>query len=78
MLGKLRYLWTITSGYRLRPWASPYLRWRLKTYFGRQGDVRGGSELFALLWRERREMWRFLNWVEEQQSDQRKRTAWIE
>ncbi len=75
MLGKLCYLWTITSGYRLRPWNSPYLRWRLETYFGKQGEVHGAGELVGLLWRERREMWRFLNWVEERQADRVKRTS---
>ena len=30
----LRILWRLTRGYRLRPWRSPYLRWRIETYWG--------------------------------------------
>ncbi len=30
----LRFLWRATRGYRLRPWRSPYLRWRIETYWG--------------------------------------------
>jgi hypothetical protein len=70
MLGTIRYLWGITAGYRLRPWRSPYIRWRLETYFGKSGEARSGGEFVRLLWRERREMWRFLHWVEERQDEQ--------
>lgn len=70
MLGAIRYLWGITAGYRLRPWRSPYVRWRLETYFGKGGDVNSRGEFCRLLWRERREMWRFLRWVEERQAEQ--------
>ena len=38
MVTALRYYWITARGYRLRPWASPYLRWRLETFFG--GDMR--------------------------------------
>src|SRR5580704_9539814 len=37
MLTALRYYWITAKGYRLRPWASPYIRWRLETFFG--GDM---------------------------------------
>ena len=30
----LRFLWRATRGYRLSPWRSPYLRWRMETYWG--------------------------------------------
>jgi len=30
----LRFLWRASRGYRLRPWNSPYLRWRIETYSG--------------------------------------------
>ncbi len=63
-------MWKITAGYRLRPWRSPYVHWRLETYFGKQGDVHGGGALVRLLWRERRELRRFLHWVEERQVEQ--------
>ena len=30
----IRFLWIASRGYRLRPWDSPYLRWRIETYAG--------------------------------------------
>jgi len=70
MWGAIRYIWGISAGYRLQPWRSPYVRWRLETYFGKQGDVRGAAEFYRLMWRERREIKRFLDWVEERQAEQ--------
>jgi hypothetical protein len=65
-----RYYWTIAKGYRMRPWASPYIRWRLETLFGQAAaDVRGW-EFAALLWRERARMRRFLRWAAERQAAQ--------
>lgn len=74
MWGAIRYVWGITAGYRLRPWRSPYIRWRLETYFGPRGEVQSGGQFCRLLWRERREMGRFLRWVEERQAEQAARS----
>jgi len=30
--------WRLARGYRLRPWRSPYLRWRIETYSGIHAD----------------------------------------
>lgn len=46
------------------------MRWRLETYFGKSGQVCGGKDFCRVLWRERREMRRFLLWVEERQAEQ--------
>jgi len=73
MLGALRYIWTAATGYRLRPWESPYLRWRMETFFGPQASELSAREFFNLLWRERARMRRFLAWVEERQREQHKR-----
>jgi hypothetical protein len=42
-----RFLWRTTRGYRLRPWASPYLRWRIETYWGWHADQIGAREFWA-------------------------------
>ena len=73
MLNALRYFWIISAGYRLRPWKSPYIRWRLETYFGKDASVDGPAAFFSLLWREREQMKRFLEWVEERRQEQRGR-----
>jgi len=61
----LRYYWITAKGYRLRPWASPYIRWRLETFFGGDMHALGPSGLFALMWRERSQFLRFLAWTAE-------------
>ncbi len=73
MFSALRYYWITAKGYRLRPWASPYIRWRLETFFG--GDMRtlGPAKFFALLWSERARFARFLAWTAERRLAQSSR-----
>lgn len=61
----LRFLWNSTRGYRLRPWRSPYLRWRMETYCGLKAESVGFGEFWSFLWRWRRELWRFLRWSDQ-------------
>lgn len=58
-----RFLWRSSRGYRLRPWASPYLRWRIETYWGWHADQIDARRFWAFTWRQRRELWRFLLWA---------------
>jgi hypothetical protein len=60
----------ISKGYRLRPWESPYIRWRLETFFGPQAESATGLAFFSLLWRERERMRRFVKWAEERRRAQ--------
>jgi hypothetical protein len=62
---KLRFLWNATKGYRLAPWRSPYLLWRIETYTGVKMTQIGFLEFWEFMWRERRELWRFLKWTAE-------------
>ena len=59
----IRFLWNSTRGYRLSPWRSPYLRWRIETYCGRKADEIGFLEFWTFCWQYRRNLWRFLNWA---------------
>jgi hypothetical protein len=59
----LRLLWEMTRGYRLRPWRSPYLRWRIETYQGMHADRIGFRDFWRFTWRERRELFRYLRWA---------------
>ena len=68
MFSALRYYWIIAKGYRLQPWNSPYLRWRLETFFGKDAANLGARDTIQLLWRERARIRRFLAWVEQRQS----------
>jgi hypothetical protein len=63
MLNALRYFWIVSKGYRLRPWKSPYIRWRFETFFGADAADLDAGKFFSLLWRERDQFERFLEWV---------------
>ena len=59
----LRVVWRLTRGYRLRPWQSPYLRWRIETYWGMHVDRITFSEFFRFVWLQRRDLLRYLRWA---------------
>ena len=56
-------LWRLTRGHRLRPWASPYLRWRIETYSGIPAANIGFREFFRFAWSTRRELLRYARWA---------------
>jgi hypothetical protein len=70
MLNAFRYYWIVANGYRLRPWASPYIRWRLETFFGGDMHALGPVRFFRLIWRERDRFDRFLAWSAERRRAQ--------
>ncbi len=57
------FFWTATEGHRLRPWRSPYLRWRMETYTGKPAASLRPSDFLHLAFTERRQMMRFFKWV---------------
>jgi len=59
----LGLLWRMTRGYRLRPWRSPYLRWRMETYWGTPAEEIGFREFWAFFWGKRVDFIRFLRWA---------------
>ena len=59
----LRTLWRLTRGYRLRPWRSPYLRWRIETYSGSHADRITFTGFWTFAWRQRRDLIRYLRWA---------------
>lgn len=61
----LKFLWQASKGYRLRPWRSPYLRWRMETYWGWHADQIGPRDFWRFTWAQRRNLARFLRWAEE-------------
>lgn len=71
MLNALHYYWIVAKGYRLRPWDSPYLQWRMETYFGADAAHLDPSALLRLMWRERARMKTFLAWVGERRAAQK-------
>jgi hypothetical protein len=65
MIAGIQFLWRATRGYRLRPWQSPYLRWRLETYSGKWADTVSLKDFWALAWNEKAQALRFLRWLGE-------------
>jgi hypothetical protein len=61
----VRFLWSATRGYRLRPWRSCYLKWRLETFTGKHAEQVGARDFWQFLWLERRQLVRFLRWLAE-------------
>ena len=73
MLKGLRFYWSAARGYRLRPWESPYLRWRLETFLGAEAAEMDAVKFFRILWRYRKELGRYLDWAAERRRAQRQR-----
>ncbi len=68
LLASLRFLWTATSGHRLRPWRSEYIKWRIETYSGLHADQLQARDVLAFFWREKGNLLRFLHWIDRMES----------
>lgn len=73
MFSALRFYWVAAKGYRLRPWKSPYVRWRMETFFGPEAAELDARKFRALLWKHRAQLLRFLRWAEERRREQNAR-----
>jgi len=60
----LPFLWHATRGYRLRPWQSPYLRWRMETFSGIPAEEIGFADFWSYIWSHRTDLARFLRWTD--------------
>ena len=59
----LKLVWRLSRGYRLRPWRSPYLRWRMETYSGLHAEAITFADFWRFVWIERRGLLRYLRWA---------------
>ena len=73
MLTALRYYWITAKGYRLRPWKSPYLQWRMETFFGPAAANLTAGKFFRYIWQERARIRSFLAWVAEMHREANRR-----
>ena len=55
--------WRLARGYRMRPWESPYLRWRIETWSGLHADAITREVFLQFVWRHRAELRRYLRWA---------------
>jgi hypothetical protein len=65
MWNLLSYYWMAARGYRLHPWESPYLRWRLETFFGKEAEDLRPAQFLKILWKYRYQMQNFVDWAAE-------------
>ena len=54
--------WRLCRGHRLRPWRSPYLRWRIETYWGIPAESLGFAGFWRFLWQHAGELRRYDRW----------------
>ena len=59
----LSILLRLTKGYRLCPWRSPYLCWRIETYWGIPADRITFRVFRDFVGEHRRELLRYLRWA---------------
>lgn len=65
MWNALTYYWIAARGYRLHPWDSPYLRWRLETFLGKEAEGLTASQFLKIVWKYRHNMQNFVDWAAE-------------
>jgi hypothetical protein len=65
---KVRLVWRASRGYRMQPWRSPYLRWRIETYWGLHADAITPAAFRQFLWDHRAELLQFLDWAARMES----------
>jgi hypothetical protein len=63
MIGEIAVALRLAKGYRLRPWKSPYLRWRIETWSGLSADTITPGMFLGFVWRHRNDLWRYLQWA---------------
>ena len=63
MIGEIVLAYRLAKGYRLRPWQSPYLRWRIETWSGLHADKITAGIFLRFVWQHRTDLWRYLRWA---------------
>ena len=62
-MGELAVAWRLAKGYRLFPWRSPYLRWRMETWSGLHAEAITPGVFLSFVWEHRADLWRYLQWA---------------
>jgi hypothetical protein len=58
----LWFYWVAARGFRLTPWRSPLLRWRIETYSGIPAEEVTFGVFWKIMWQERHSFSEFLRW----------------
>jgi hypothetical protein len=62
MIRELRVAAKLTRGYRIRPWQSPYLKWRIETWSGIDAATITPRQFLDFCWQHRTDLRRYLQW----------------
>jgi hypothetical protein len=73
LLGAVKFLWNATRGYRLMPWRSPYLRWRVETFSGKKAETLTLMSILAFAWAQKWELLSYLMWTGKVQEEAKRR-----
>ena len=63
MWNMFKFYWLASRGYRLQPWKSPYIQWRLETFLGKEAANLDAQKFFRLSWKYRHNMNSFADWA---------------
>ena len=70
----LQFYWLAARGYRLRPWASPYIQWRFETFLGKEATNLSAGSFFHLCWKYRNRLKSFSAWAATRRAVQQDRS----
>ena len=68
-LGEFAVALKLSKGYRLRPWQSPYLKWRIETWSGLHADQITPGIFLRFVWQHRSALGRYLQWAANKSGD---------
>jgi len=69
MIGEIAVAFRLAKGYRLRPWESPYLKWRVETWSGLHAETITRPVFVRFVWQHRADLWRYLQWAARESGD---------
>ncbi len=72
MMAPFRFICHALRGHWLRPWRSPYLRWRIETYSGIPAETIDRRTFWKFVSVEKWRLLQFLLWTEKLESYQKK------
>lgn len=67
-LAPIRFIRHAMQGHWLRPWKSPYLRWRIETYSGIAAESITARIFWKFVFTEKNRLLHFLRWTAEMES----------
>lgn len=71
MWNLFKFYWLASRGYRLQPWKSPYVQWRLETFLGKEAAHLDAAKFIRITWKYRHNLRSFGDWAAKRRRAQR-------